>query len=109
MIINGGSNVNFTNNIVLGAKTGNAELNFCYQQNNSKHDAQVTTWPGNTFSRNILSWNSTRPDSKVFGIPGPPCVQKQPAFLLADSSGYILTDYGWLQEWPAVRLGADAC
>ena len=32
----------------------------------------MTGWPGNKFVRNILSWNSTRPDSRVFLIPGPP-------------------------------------
>ena len=46
MIINGGSSINFTNNIVLGAKTYNVELNFCYQSNNSKQEKHVTSWPG---------------------------------------------------------------
>lgn len=57
------------NNIVLGAKSSNVMLNFCYQQRNALH---VTTWPPNSFARNIFSWNSTRADSSVYGTPGPP-------------------------------------
>eukprot|EP01052_Picozoa_sp_SAG31_P020847 SAG31_NODE_1585_length_7821_cov_5.615903_4_plen_683_part_00 len=72
MIINGGGNIAFENNIVLDAKTSNAELNFCYQLNNTKQDLRVTSWPSSTFARNIWSWTSTRSDSRVFGIPGPP-------------------------------------
>lgn len=72
MIINGGGNIVFENNIVLNAKTSNAELNFCYQPNNTKQELRVTSWPSSTFARNIWSWSSTRSDSRVFGIPGPP-------------------------------------
>ena len=46
MIINGGSSINFTNNIVLSAKTYNIELNFCYKSNNSLQEKRVTSWPG---------------------------------------------------------------
>ena len=65
VIINGGSKVNFTNNIVLGAKTANAELNFCWKANNSQQEGRVTSWPGSSFTRNIFSWNSTRPDTAM--------------------------------------------
>ena len=43
MIINGGSNIVFENNVVLGAKSGNAELNFCYQAGNPHERTQVTS------------------------------------------------------------------
>jgi hypothetical protein len=41
-------------------------LDHCGQYAAALHTA------GNTFARNIFSWNSTRPDSAVFGTPGPP-------------------------------------
>jgi len=68
MIINGGSFVNFSNNLVVGAQTNQLELNFCYKPDNPR----VTSWPGNTITTNIFTWNSTRSDTTAFGIPGPP-------------------------------------
>ena len=65
LIVNGGGNVSFYNNVVLAPKTAAVELSACYSG-----DAARVAWPGTTLRANVFYL----PDagSSAIALPGPP-------------------------------------
>ena len=66
IIINGGGNVTFENNVVLNPKTSAVELSTCWAPN----DPRRARWPGNRFERNIFALDA--PTATAYALPGPP-------------------------------------
>jgi hypothetical protein len=65
LVVNGGGNVSFYNNVVLAPKTAAVELSACYAG-----DAARVAWPGTTLRANVFYL----PDagSSAIALPGPP-------------------------------------